>query len=86
MDVRTFTKAMQLLVEAEYLDFNDSYQGDECEVYVTDNSTVVIVVADSVHPKTIAHYRGCRGFAREEVLTELEDDLDAVFETRKFIK
>jgi hypothetical protein len=85
MGARKFAKAMQLLIDSGYLDFKDSYQsGAECEVITTDNPTVVIVVADPVHPKTITHYRGCSGFARQEVLTELEDNLDAVFETRKF--
>jgi hypothetical protein len=85
MGARTFAKAMQLLVDSGYLNFNDSYQSRaECEVIATDNPTVVIVVSNTVRPKTITHYRGCRGFARQEVLTELEDNLDAVFETRKF--
>jgi hypothetical protein len=86
MGARTFAKAMQLLTDSGYLDFKDSYQsgGGECEIFATDNPTVVIVVADPVHPKRITHYLGCTGFARQEVLTELEDNLDAVFETRKF--
>jgi hypothetical protein len=85
MDARTFATAMRLLMDSGYLDFKDSYQsGEECEVIATDNPTVAIVVADPVHPKTISHYRGCRGFARQEVLTELEDNLDTVFKTRRF--
>ncbi len=85
MDARTFATAMRLLVDSRYLDFKDSYQsGEECEVIATDNPTVSIVVTDAVHPKTISHYRGCRGFDRQDVLTELEDKLDTVFRTRRF--
>ena len=86
MGARTFAKAMQLLTDSGYLDFKDSYQsgGGECEIFATDNPTVVIVVADPVHPKRITHYLGCTGFARQEVLTELEDNLDTVFKTRRF--
>ena len=85
MDVRAFATAMRLLIDSGYLDFKDSYRsGEECEVIATDNPTVSIVVVDPVHPKTISHYRGCRGFARQDVLTELEDNLDTVFKTRRF--
>ena len=82
---KTFAKAMQLLIDSRYLDFKDSYEsGEECEIIETDSPTVVLVVAGTGHPKTITHPLGCVGFDRQEVLTELENNLDAVFETRKF--
>ena len=80
-----YPAAKQLLGDARYLEFKDSYQSDsECEILETDNSTVTIIVADSLHPKTIAHYRGCRGFARQEALMQLEENLDKVFRTHRF--
>lgn len=85
MSTSAYTTAMQLLNDFRYQEFKDSYQADaDCETWATDNPTVSITVADTLHPKTIVHYRGCEGFAGQEALTKLEDDLDEVFRTRRF--
>ncbi len=85
MSAKVYAAAMQLLNEAHYLEFNDSYQtGEECKAIRTDSSTTTITVADTLHPKTITHYKGCEGFARKRELKELESNLDVVMKTRKF--
>jgi hypothetical protein len=87
MGARTYATAMQLLGDARYLEFKDSYGSDsECQVWATDSATIEIVVKDASGPKTISHYGGCQGFARQEVLTQLEDNMDKVLRTREFIR
>jgi hypothetical protein len=81
MDAKAYATATQLLRDARYQEFTGSLV---CEIFVTDNPTVEIVVADASGKQTITHYRGCRGFARQEDLTSLEDNLDKVFRTRRF--
>jgi hypothetical protein len=86
MGAKSYAAAMQILSDARYLEFRDSYSTErECEILATDNPTVTIVVSDANGPKTITHYRGCRGFARQEALTQLEDNLDTTLKTRSFI-
>ena len=87
MGARTYAAAMELLGDARYLEFKDSYASDsECEVWATDNSTVIIVVEDASSRKKITHYRGCQGFARQDALTQLEENMDKVLRTREFIR
>ena len=81
MSTQAYATAMQLLRDARYPEFIGRH---ECEIEVTDNPTVKIVVADASRQQTITHYVGCRGFPRQEVLTQLEDNLDKVFRTRRF--
>jgi hypothetical protein len=85
MGARTYAAAMKLLGDARYLEFKDSYDS-ECEVMATDNATVMIVVEDASSRKQITHYRGCEGFARQDALTQLEENMDKVLRTRKFIR
>jgi hypothetical protein len=84
MREKAYLAAMQLLRDARYMEFKDNYYGDECEIWATDSSTTTIVVADSLHPKTITHYNGCLGFERQEQLSQLEDDLIKVLHIRLF--
>ena len=83
MDPKVYATAMQLLRDAQYQEFT----GDlVCEIWATDNPTVKIVVTDASGQQTISHYMGCQGFSRQEDLTKLEDNLDKVFRTRRFIR
>ena len=85
MDTGTFAAAKELLHSARYLEFNDSYEGGSaCEIWQTDNQTVKIEVVDATTSKSITHYLGCKGFARQEELTRLEERMDEIFRTRKF--
>ena len=87
MDAGTYAAAKKLLLAAQYLEFNDSYQdGNACEIWQTDNQTVKIEVADAIGSKTIAHYLGCKGFARQEDLARLEEGLDKIFGTHRFVR
>lgn len=81
MTPKAYATAMRLLNAARYQEFTGRL---ECKTLVTDNPTVEIVVADDSVRQTINHYIGCRGFPRQGDLTELEDDLDKVFRTRRF--
>ena len=81
MGAKAYTTATQLLRDARYQEFTGSL---DCETWATDNPTVEIVVTDASGQQTITHYRGCRGFPRQEDLTRLEDNLDKVFRTRRF--
>jgi hypothetical protein len=81
MDAKAYATATQLLRDARYQEFTGSLV---CEIFATDNPTVEIAVADASGQQTITHHRGCRGFARQEDLTSLEDNLDKVFRTRRF--
>jgi hypothetical protein len=81
MGAKAYASAMELLRNARYQEFKGRL---ECETLATDNPTVKIVVADASRQQTITHYVGCRGFPRQEVLTQLEDNLDKVFRTRRF--
>jgi hypothetical protein len=78
--------AMRLLTDARYLDFQESYEGDaDCLTWITDSPTVRIEIVGTANAKTITHYLGCKGFHREQELTRLEEELDKLFETRKYI-
>lgn len=90
MDPSAYTAAMQRLKAARYLEFKDGYPLEDndknCEIMATDNPSVRVVVATASRPKTIYHYLGCEGFARQQTLIQLENSLDEVFQTARFIK
>jgi hypothetical protein len=66
MSATTFNTAMQLVKDAQYLQFKDDYYGDDCRLFLSDAGTTTIRVADASDSKTIKHYSGCEGFPRQE--------------------
>jgi hypothetical protein len=42
--------------------------------------------ANYLESKTIKHFSGCEGFPRQEILTKLEEDLEKMFKTRRFME
>ena len=81
----------QLIQEFEridYLNLADDYtlNSKNCPQGWTDNPTAVTSLNWKDKKKTITHYHGCRGSSVLEQLTALEDKIDQVVKTERWIK
>ncbi len=71
---------------AGYFDLQSHYvSGDACETQMSDMPTVRTSLHVEGRAKTVTHYHGCRGFAKEQALTALENRIDAVAGTDRWI-
>jgi hypothetical protein len=86
MSPKDFSSALLALDRAGYLDLKNRYSGgDDCEIWATDNSSMLIEVIRPNGNKTIDHYLGCRVFPDEQRLKELEANLEKIFQLGKFV-
>ena len=61
-----------------YLNLEDDYTpGKVCPEYMTDMPSAITSLTRNGKTKTITHYHGCRGSHTLELLTELENKIDA---------
>ena len=84
-----FRRAVEALEAAKYNQFNDNYIASErqgCREWSTDSPTVQVFVQLADVTKGIHHYHGCRGFPREAELTALEEKLDEILQTKRWIR
>jgi hypothetical protein len=72
----------------DYLNLADHYTlgSKNCPQEWTDNPTAVTSLNWKDKKKTIVHYHGCRGSNVLEQLTALEDKIDQVVKTERWIK
>ncbi|HET9479938.1 MAG TPA: hypothetical protein VFO72_11365, partial [Pyrinomonadaceae bacterium] len=61
-------------------------QGKNCPELWTDHPTAVTSLNWKDRKKTVSHYHGCRGTAVLEQLTKLENKIDEVVNTNRWIK
>ncbi|WP_406665098.1 DUF6438 domain-containing protein [Gallaecimonas sp. GXIMD1310] len=83
-----FKRALALLEKAKIKDFKDYYvygKSDGCKEDWTDNPSIRILVQTKKYTKEIRHNTGCRGFDREKDLLSLEDELDKIFVTERWV-
>jgi hypothetical protein len=83
----------QLLAEfdkARYFSLRDKYETetDGCPEYWTDNPTAVTSIRVNGKSKSISHYQGCRDgeVAYPKALTELEDRIDQIVDSKQWIQ
>lgn len=75
----TYDGVLKRFESVRYREFADSYMRDgECAEWWTDSPSTTLTVVTRQGTKTIAHYHGCRGFAREVELLALEASLDRI--------
>lgn len=74
--------------EIDYFKLDDNYggQGKNCPELWTDHPTVVTSLNWKDRKKSVSHYHGCRGTAVLEQLTKLENKIDEVVNTNRWIK
>ena len=86
-DVETYRQAKRLISDADIGQFRDKYEGGpDCTTWTTDQQTVVIGIMDGSQEKTIVHYLGCEGFARQDELRRLESELEKALKVTDFIR
>lgn len=88
VDPKVFESALALLEKAAFRSFATRYQRDErdgCERLVTDSPNAVITVKTSTYEHRVWHYHGCEGFPRESELINLEDELDELLGSERWI-
>lgn len=71
-----------------YFSLDDDYTGAQknCKELWTDNPTATTSLNWNGKSKVIRHYHGCRGSSVLEQLTALEDKIDEVANTKRWIK
>lgn len=79
----------QLIAEFEniqYFSLRDQYttQKDGCEL-ATDNPSVITSLKINGKSKTVIHYHGCRGVKKLEELTKLEDQIDKIAGSSRWV-
>jgi hypothetical protein len=88
VDPKVFKSALALLEKAEFRSFATRYQRGErdgCKSLVTDSPDAVITVKTSAYEHRVWHYHGCEGFPRESELINLEDELDELLGSERWI-
>ncbi len=71
----------------DYFALRSSYvSGDPCEGQWTDLPTAVTSLRLDGRRKQVTHYHGCRGFEKKEALTALENKIDAVAGTARWVE
>lgn len=72
----------------DYFKLDDNYggHGKNCPELWTDHPTVVTSLNWKDKKKTVSHYHGCRGTTVLEQLTKLENKIDQVVDTNRWIK
>jgi len=86
----TKDELQQLLREFEKLDYAnlaDEYsEGHNCPEAWTDSPSAITSLNRNGKVKRVLHYHGCRGLAILDQLTALENKIDEVVNTKRWIK
>jgi hypothetical protein len=73
--------------QIDYLKLDDQYgMGDKCPEGWTDYPSAITSFTTNGKTKTINHYLGCRGLPILDQLTALEDKIDEVVKTKRWIE
>lgn len=83
--------AVQRLIEAfqtaDYFDFQSAYlSGPVCDQHLSDLPTTKTSFHFEGRHQQVTHYHGCQGFPGEARLTELENTIDAIVGSARWIK
>lgn len=71
----------------DYLKLNDRYgEGDSCPEGWTDYPSAITSFNSNGKQKTVHHYLGCRGLTILDQLTALENKIDEVVNTKRWIE
>lgn len=79
--VREFNRINYLKLDDEYVS-----EGENCPEWWTDSPSAVTSLNWKGKKKTIRHYHGCRGLSVLDQLTALENKIDQVVNTKRWIK
>lgn len=84
-------EALQQLVEAfqeaDYFSFRNNYvSGEICREYMTDLPTAITSFRYEGREKKVTHYHGCRGFEGQQRLTALEDTIDQIVGSERWVE
>lgn len=79
--VREFNRINYLSLDDEYVS-----EGPGCPEWWTDSSSAVTSINWKGRNKTIRHYHGCRGAKVLHQLTALENTIDQVANTKRWVK
>ena len=69
-----------------YMKLDDEYVGDRCPDMWTDYPSAITSINQKGQVKRINHYLGCRGLTVLDQLTALENKIDEVANTKRWIK
>lgn len=70
-----------------YMKLDDEYGiGDRCPDIWTDYPSAITSINQNGQTKTILHYQGCRGLTVLDQLTALENKIDEVVNTKRWIE
>lgn len=76
----------QLIQKIEYSHFMTMPTDPECESRFTDMPSVLLTIQMDGERNSLTHYHGCKGFEYEEELYQLEEAIDSLAATEKWIK
>ena len=86
----TKDQVQQLVREFEkigYVKLEDEYSMDKnCPQGWTDAPTAITTLSQNDKTKKVVHYQGCRGLPALDQLTALEDKIDEVVNTKRWIE
>src|ERR1043165_4663365 len=69
-----------------YMKLDDEYNGERCPDFWTDYPSVITSINQGGQVKRIFHYQGCRGLTVLDQLTTLENKIDKVANTKRWIE
>jgi len=69
-----------------YMKLDDEYGGDRCPDRWTDYPSAITSINQNGQVKTVLHYQGCRGLTVLDQLTALENKIDEIVNTKRWIE
>ncbi|HJT65340.1 MAG TPA: DUF6438 domain-containing protein [Pyrinomonadaceae bacterium] len=69
-----------------YMKLDNNYNGERCPDFWTDYPTAITSINQEGQLKSIVHYQGCRGLTILDQLTTLENKIDEVANTKRWIE
>ncbi len=87
LDSTAIERLIEAFREADYFSFRSAYlSGPVCDQYLSDLPTAKTSFHFGGRQHQVTHYHGCQGFPGEARLTALEDRIDAIVGTARWIK
>jgi hypothetical protein len=85
IEIKEVSDLGQEIIAAGFMDLTQE-EVDECPEEWTDHPTAILTVRIDGRTKRISHYDGCEGSTLYDRLTKLEDRVDEVLQTAKWIE
>ncbi|MEX2117292.1 MAG: DUF6438 domain-containing protein [Bacteroidota bacterium] len=84
-DRSNFQNLVQQMTSAGFQSLNDEYLDDGCSQLSTDSPSAIVILKLGGQLKRVNHYHGCNGFPGEMELLSLEEAIDSLTNSKRWV-